>query len=161
MEWTSRTIVDSNYQYPYRYELIRADDGVSVGTFDIVAKRSPGDIDGTEINADYLNPIDIFLEEIKDDLAQLGLRIEAVNTSLINAENAANSRIDSSNNRITAVENRLPLLAPLLNPVFINPTANSVPVSTNSTNLMTTAEGKKYIDGLMAEFKGVIISENG
>lgn len=154
MEWTIREIIDQDVEFQSRYDLVSIETGAAVSTFEIVPVRALGDIEGTKVDKAWLEPIERALKEVEGDLRALGLRITNTSASLASSENAVNVRINASNARIDVVESKLPTLAPLLNPVLTNPTANHVSVSSNNTSLMTTQEGKKYFDGLMAAYRG-------
>lgn len=142
MEWTIRKVVDADYQYPYRHDVHDAE-GNFVGTWDIVPKREDGDINGTLINSSYLQPIENYLKEVATNINTLDSGLSQVQI-----------KIDGAYVRISAVESQFSTLAPKLNPVLTNPTANNVPASSNDNSLMTTHEGKKYFDGVMAAYRG-------
>lgn len=163
--FTPRTIVNPEYQHPYRYELKDIDTETVIATYDIVPAW--GDIyqQGTDINAAYLQPIEDFLKLVGDDLNRLGLEIIAANNNLNAAVNTANAKlsttesglntkITASNTRLDSIDTKITTLAPLSGPSLTNPTANTVAITTNSTNLATTAAVKTYLDSLMTAFKG-------
>jgi len=160
-----RKIFDPEYQYPYRYELRDINTGAVIATYDIVPAWGEVYQQGTDINAAYLQPIEDFLKLVGDDLSRLGLEIVAANANLDTAVNTANTKlsttesglnakITASNTRLNSIDTKITTLAPLSGPALTNPTANTVAISTNSTNLATTAAVKTYLDSLMAAFKG-------
>lgn len=176
-EWTPRLIVDQDVEHPYRYDLADPETGQIVGTYDILPVREAGDVEGTPVDAAYLQPIEDYLKAVEGDVAELAQRIVDAGRALdgvvvtinlrigaveqgFNAKIAASDaqiagvdqRVAAANARMDGINTTMGTLAPKSNPVLTNPTANTVPVTTNSTNLATTAAVKTYLDGLMAAY---------
>ncbi len=165
MKWTPRTVTDQQVQYPHRYEMREIDTGLVLGTYDLQPVRVDGDIEGTPIDAAWLQPIEDFLGQIQNDLNALGAEIVEVdnrtaaavadtNGRVAAAEGRLNGSIANVNSRIDAVNTAVTTLAPKSNPVLTNPAANTIAITANSTALATTAAVKTYLDALMAGYRG-------
>lgn len=166
MPWTPRAPVDQNVQFPYRYQLRDVDSGDVIRTYDIEKSVEPGDIEGTEINAAYLQPIENELKAIDEELSAFGLQIVAVDTrlsesettfakNLEGAESALQSSINTSNSKVASIYTLLSAsYAPLNAPTLVNPTANTTAVTLNNSILATNSAVKKYLDDLMTAYKG-------
>lgn len=135
-----RTIVNQEVEHPYRYNVYDKDTTLLKYTVDIVPtwEDNPDEIiqRKTEIDEDYLAPIEKFIKDVEDDLAELGLEISGSNT------------------RISTLETTLATKAPLNAPVLVNPTANNVPITANNNAVAVTASVYSYVGLMMAEFKG-------
>ncbi len=84
---------------------------------------------GTNINKDYLQPIEDYLGQVDDFQSRCVLQIETI-------------------------QNTVSTLAPKNNPVLVNPTANPAAVSLNNARITTTADVKSYLDSLFSAYKG-------
>lgn len=143
MEWVRREIKDQDVQYPYRYDLVDINTNEVVGTYDIIPDWGEIYQNQTEINAKYLQLFEDYLVVVNQELIQIGLRLDGVGQQIENAH----TRIDNINKRIET-------LAPLDNPVLSNPTANTVPISTNSNNVATTSAVYAYLNSLFSSYVG-------
>lgn len=170
--FTPREIINQDVQYPDRWELRDINTGEVIGVYDITKYFVPGDIKGTLPDDSWLSPIEAFLGEISNDLTALGLEIQAVNQSLSNQVSAANASISAAEGRINTnigtvstnianvntilgtIDTTISGLAPKVNAVLTNPTANTVAISTNNTSIAVTAAVKTYLDSLFTAFKG-------
>lgn len=143
-EWKARTIEDRQCQYPDRYEIYDSTSGAKLYTCDIRPLYASGDKVGTRVNKQYLQPLEDYLQEWSRVLVQLEKDIAALQSAVAQAQARSQKAVTD-----------MSALAPLQNPVFTSPSANTVPITKNDGSLATTAAVKTYLDGLMAAYRQV------
>lgn len=127
INWVARDVKDQNVEFPYRYNIKDINTGNIIATYDIEPDFGIIYQQGTEINKNYLQPIEDFLKIVNDALEYQGIEIK-------NIKNTLNTK------------------APKQNAYLIDATANTPPQNDNSNKIATTSFVKQYLDSLFNSF---------